>query len=423
MSIKSSQVPKSVLSNLHVSSKKDQNDKVKVVTLYETINNYYHVPFLTSLDNVEKNDNWRKADIKYGGRLMTREEGKDQNLVVEEAMKKLKKSGSCYIAPYCGFGKTHIGCALASQLGYETLILSHRKLITNGWNETIEQVFGIKPISFDQYLKGQKSPIVVGSALKAAKTDPTKLERFGTVIVDEALYFCTPELIKSVLRTRPKYLIGLCAEWERQDGLHKILDHFFGPKENYIVRINTKPFHVYKYQTNIVPPMKYMKWTGKLDWNHIIEFVSEHQGRNKMIANLCQLFPSNKILILCKRKSQCDAIHELLKNMNDSVSVLYGSSDSFFSSRVLISTFSKTSIGFDDKNTCLNFDGQRLDLLITASDTENIEQAVGRIMRTVELPRVIDIVDDFSSLRKHWEKRLKFYKTRNGIIHEETIKV
>lgn len=425
MAVASKNISKDLLSFLLVESKKDQNDKTKVVSLYEEIDGRHHVPFLWGKKyEHDTNNNWKRMNLKYGGKLMTKEEGKDQVDVVNESLSILKKQGSCYVAPYCGFGKTHLGCAIAAELGYETLFLSHRRLISNGWNEIFTQVFGITPITFDDYLKGKKKcPVVVASALKVAKTDPKKLENFGTVIVDEALYFCTPELIKSLLRTRPKYLVGLCAEWKRQDGLHKILPFFFGDEKNYIKRINTKPFHVYKYQTNIVPPLKYQRWTGKLDWNHIINYISEHSGRNKMIATLCQIFSKNKILILCKRKSHCDALYEILKNLGDNVSVLYGSTDTFNSSRILISTFSKTSIGFDDKNACIDFDGQRLDLLITASDTENIEQAVGRIMRTIELPRVIDIVDDFSSLKKHWSKRMNFYKTRNGIIHEETIRV
>jgi hypothetical protein len=42
-------------------------------------------------------------------------------------------------------------------------------------------------------------------------------------------------------------------------------------------------------------------------------------------------------------------------------------------------------------------------------------------MRTAEVPRIIDIVDDFSSLTKHWKVRERFYKTRNGVISEEAI--
>ncbi|NBO59276.1 MAG: hypothetical protein EBU73_10160, partial [Chitinophagia bacterium] len=332
-----------------------------------------------------------------------------------------RENGTCYIAVFCGFGKTHLGSYLSSQLGYQTLILSHRKMISNAWNETIKQVFGLEPITFEEHLKGKFSPIVVGSAIKVGKTDPKKLLCFGTVIVDEAVYFCTPQYILSVLRTTPKYLVGMCAEWERQDGLHKMLPYFFGEQKKYIIRINEKPFHVFRYQTNIKPPMRYQRFTGKLDWNAIVEYLSNHPERNKMICNICSIFAKNKILILCKRIEQCDTLYQMLSNSNESVSTLYGSKDSFYSSRVLVSTYSKVSVGFDDKNTCIDFDGQRLDLLILATDTENVEQAVGRVMRTAEVPRIIDIVDDFSSLTKHWKVREKFYKTRNGVISEEAI--
>jgi hypothetical protein len=73
-------------------------------------------------------------------------------------------------------------------------------------------------------------------------------------------------------------------------------------------------------------------------------------------------------------------------------------------------------MGFDDKNLCENFDGERLDLLILgAFYKEEIEQSAGRVMRS-DAPEVIDIVDNHPSLNKHSKTRDKWFKSRNGQV-------
>ena len=76
-------------------------------------------------------------------------------------------------------------------------------------------------------------------------------------------------------------------------------------------------------------------------------------------------------------------------------------------SRIIVSTYSKSGIGFD-------YD--KLDTLLIATDfKEGVEQYCGRIFRKRDkIPIIIDIVDDFPSLKSHWYFRRKWYISHNN---------
>ncbi len=198
-------------------------------------------------------------------------------------------------------------------------------------------------------------------------------------------------------KIKTRYLIGLSADIERKDGLHKILELYFGSSESFLRKISEKKFIVYKFNTCFKPDVKYMPYTGQLDWNVVLESICNNKERNKMIAEMAILNAGKKIIILCKRKLQATSIYEILLSRSISSQLLIGNSKSYEKCDVLVSTYSKAGKGFDDENCCKDFDGRRLDLVIFASDigTEP-EQYIGRVFRSNK-PSAYYLVDDFSS--------------------------
>jgi superfamily II DNA or RNA helicase len=142
---------------------------------------------------------------------------------------------------------------------------------------------------------------------------------------------------------------------------------------------------------------------GKLDWNSVLKSQCLNETRNKIIVNIIKFFKSRNILVLCKLVEQSKYILNKLKEIGESVDMFVSTQKKFnHDSRILISTFSKTGVGFDHP---------KLDMLIIASDVEEgIEQYVGRIFRRQDTtPVIIDILDDFKPLYNHYLTRRKLY--------------
>ncbi len=202
----------------------------------------------------------------------------------------------------------------------------------------------------------------------------------------------------------PKFSLAITATPYRKDNFDKILEVYFGPV---IVRYRLyRPYNSYIYYTKFKPKKRINK-NGGLDWNEILKSISENERRNKQIAKVSRYFYDKNILILTKRISQSKKIRDLIlkKNPKEDIDVYTGSMKSYRSeSRILISTYSKSGVGFDHP---------KLDMLIVACDVENlIEQYEKRIMRKDNEAVIIDFCDDFSPLYKHLNSRiLNYYNT------------
>jgi len=85
------------------------------------------------------------------------------------------------------------------------------------------------------------------------------------------------------------------------------------------------------------------------------------------------------------------------------------------SKKVLIATYSMCKEGFDVAS---------LNTLVMATPRPDIDQIVGRILRTEKSkrtvhPLIVDIVD--STFRRQFQARLKLYKDRNYVVEEMKI--
>ena len=353
------------------------------------------------------NDNLQFKDDKYC----------QQKPVFDEALIKLKETGSCFLQLHCGWGKTWMAIAVAAHLGLKTVVLVHRRFLANQFVTEAQNIIPNQIYFLDENTDmsgADKYPIVVIMRQRVSKLPESFTNKIDFMIVDEAKYWCTPEGIASMLRFRPTHTMGLCAERERKDGYHLVLEHFFGHN---IFRKSCKPFIVRKYYTSFIPECKRPAYgKAKIDWNIAMQSIAKNEDRNKMIRDICRVRQNNKIMILVQYKEHVETLFKLLQDVGEDVATFYSDADGYSNCRVLIATYSKAEMGFDDKNLCENFDGHRLDLLILgAFYKDEIEQSAGRVMRS-DAPEIIDIVDNHSSLMKHSLSRDKFFKSRCGKI-------
>lgn len=396
---------------------------IKVYEIEDTKNkSYVHLPlrlWLDSHDDFPNNQNFKKIKLDLAFEPQENEQ-RDQKTVLKEAMETLQEKHSVLLALRTGFGKTYCSFNLMSKIGLKTLVLCFSSQLHPQWlKEGQKWCPGIKI----QIVKGEKldpdADMYIMGVLKATHFEPKVFEEagIGVVIIDEAHLTYTNTFTSALLKLKPKYLIGLSATPDRKDGMHKLLYPFFGKKNEFIKRHQVKDFTVIKLVTSFKPKISYSK-IGKLDWNAVVKSLATNNKRLEMIAKLCEKYKNDRIIILCKRvctiigcknyskctceKKDCVGLQSLIKDVEVVVEGKKGKIDE--SKRVLIGTMKKLGVGYDSDRT----------LLIMESDVIDVRQNEGRIRSSNNI--IIDIVDDFGTLEKHWRERETWYKKRGATI-------
>lgn len=320
----------------------------------------------------------------------------------------LDRLNSVLISFHCGFGKTVVAIYLAWLYKLKTLIIiPGRNVLIDQWIHSIKKFC---PTAVIQLLSSRAkveegADFVVMNGANISKRNPRDFFGFGTLIVDEAHMFCSEKNSTALLNVFPKYVIALTATPQRTDGLHSILTLHFGPEM--ISKKLYRPFIYKLHRTGFTPSI--IQGDNGLDWNAVIASMSSSPERNALITKIAISQPSRNILILCKRVDQVNLINESLKkNGLGDVSTFYGNEKYYdVNTRILVSTFSKSGVGFDFP---------KLDTLIVAcSVLEGIEQYIGRVFRRDDTtPLIIDFIDSFGPLVKHQKAREKMYKEMGG---------
>lgn len=228
----------------------------------------------------------------------------------------------------------------------------------------------------------------------------------GVVIVDEAHVACASEMVKSLFYFEPKLTIALTATPYRKDGLDKVLDLYFGKHK--IVRISESKFYVYVFKT-FFKPQNVKNSCGKKDWSKVISSISDDKERNQKIVKLVQYFhQKNTILILTKLTRHVNTLIQMLNENGIKTTRMCGNDKEYDKEcSVLIATFSKLGVGFDDT---------RFNCLLLACDVEQVEQYAGRLREGDKDRIIIDMVDQDYNCQNHLKKRKEWYLSRNGII-------
>lgn len=419
-------VRKKISSDLEVVPNESKYGKQEPILTFETIEMvdvtdnklkyYVNLPFsyyfhhISSIYN-ESFPNSNKDFSRSSGYCFNGNLNKVQTEVKDEAYDILNRTRSILISLYCGCGKTIFSIFLASRLQYKTLILCHRLNLIDQWEYSIRKVCPDASIQVadSKNVINTECDFVIMNVSNVTKRKRNDFDHIGLLIIDEAHTICTDNLSQSLFWIHPKYTIALTATPDRTDGKGKILELYFGPER--IERKLWRPFNTYVIRTQFKPKSTQNR-QGRLDWNAVLESQALNEERNDMIVDIIRYFKTRNFLILCKRVDQGNILTTKLKNVGEDVDVFTGTSKKFNrNSRILISTYSKTGVGFDHP---------RLDSLIVASDVEEgIEQYVGRVFRREDVvPIVFDIVDKMFTLNKHFLTRKQLYNSIGGDIKE-----
>ena len=342
-------------------------------------------------------------DFKFEGLLRP-----EQKEVRQEALKQLSSSGSILLSMYCGFGKSSTSMKLACDIGLKTLIIVNKIILIKQWEEGIKTFC---PVSSVQKLttrsKKEDCSFYIINAQNVEKMGKSFFSDIGTVIVDEAHLIMAETLSRCLQWVHPRYLIGLTATPYRTDGLNILLDLYFGKYK--IIKELWREHIAYKVSTGFKPTIELAK-NGRVNWGVVLDSQANNIERNELIIKLLKHHSDRNFLVLTKRVAQGEYLFKRLEEEGEDVTSLFGSNQEYkVSSRILVGTSSKCGTGFDHP---------KLDALLLAGDVEQyFVQYLGRVFRTKDVkPIIIDLVDDYNLLSKHFNTRRKIYQDHGGEV-------
>jgi len=347
--------------------------------------------------------------------------------------------GGGIISVGCGRGKTVMALKIAEELKVKTLILVHKEFLMNQWVERIKEYLPEARIGYIQgkTLDIHRKDIVL--AMIQSLSDPRKdkdyptniFETFGLVIADECHHLAARQFVRSLGKYSFKYTLGLSATPNRADNLQKVFKYYLGEivykdaeiqqsaEDIAMDHIPNSTVEIYIYHNNDI---KYCKeeLNYKKKPNVVImkSNIAECEKRTKFLLNfLPRLIEEGRhvLLLSCRREHifQMEKMINAMEIPDCTVGLYLGGMkqenlDISATKRVIIATFNMAEEAFDCKI---------LNTLVFATPHNNIEQAVGRILREEKkkrklIPLIIDLQDTFSSFSKWNKLREKYYKTK-----------
>lgn len=336
---------------------------------------------------------------------------REQQIAIQtEALAHLNKKGSIVIAVYPGGGKTITSLSMCSKVRLKTLVLVNRVVLMKQWEKSIQSFFDGAKVQILE-TKCEMNPdtdFYIMNALNVPKRRMEDFKDIGLVIVDECHIMITQVFVRALCYVFPRYLIGLSATPFRFDGLDELLDIYFGTE-----RVSRSLYHrhtVYMVNTGIEIEGEFDE-RDKLIWNSVLHAQMTHDVRNLFIKRLCLFFENRKIMILCKRISQINTLHDLLSGHVKCTTLKASETTYDEDARVMIASVSKVGVGFSHDS---------LDMLILACDLEAyFLQYLGRVFRRPDVvPIIIDLVDKNPVLQRHFRTRKKTYLECGGSIYD-----
>jgi superfamily II DNA or RNA helicase len=274
---------------------------------------------------------------------------------------------------------------------------------------------------------------------KANHIDKDEFRDIGLVIYDEAHVATITACTSTLLKFKPRYLIGLSATPDRGDGMEKVMEPYFGPVEGaetlYIVRCEKKPFTIVKIETAFEPEVSHMILFGKkvLDWTSVKKSLEYNKERWEFIVEQVMKAPEigntesedigkGKIMIISWSVCQSEGVSKLLQQRGVRVAKLFGSdvknypgmskekreiakANDLCNATVIVGGLKKASVGFNDPD---------LTSAYIISDIGDVRQAEGRIRAKNCI--IYDFVDNFRLLETHWKIRKDWYMSRGATI-------
>lgn len=330
-----------------------------------------------------------------------------------------------------GGGKTVCALYIASTLKLKTLIVVHNTFLKDQWEDRIKAFLPKARIGRIQgdTVNVDEQDIVIAMIQSLSMKDYPKgtFAGFGLTIVDECHHIASEVFVQAFQKITSKHMLGLSATPDRKDGLMYVIEWFLGPilyKSDSGDKVDAKVHvEVYKHEPADIEFNKILyNNQGVMNVAGMVNKLAAFVPRTELIAQILKDIlaetPDRQILVLSDRVQHCKDILALLDSDPDTgnacilAQTVAASKRAEFcaSKKILIATYAMCKEGFDVAT---------LNTLVMATPRPDIDQIVGRILRTEKTkrtvdPLIVDIVD--STFRRQFQARLKLYKERDYAV-------
>ena len=324
-----------------------------------------------------------------------------------------------------GGGKTVCALYIASKIQMPTIVLVHNTFLRDQW---IDRIKSFLPKARIGTIQGEVVDVddrdIVVAMLQSVcmkEYPPNTFKSFGLVIVDECHHIASEAFSQSLSKLTSKHMLGLSATPERKDKLMYVINWFLGPmlyrsntadKVDEKVRVEVYDFDPQDEEYNAI----IYNNQGVMFTTLMINKVAEYKPRNDLIVNLLDDLAQEdrQILVLTDRVEHTKTLFESLPDKVKEQACILGSKVKATerakfceSKKILIATYAMCKEGFDLST---------LNTLVMATSRPDVDQIVGRIMRTEKTkrtvhPLIIDIVDP--AFRRQFGERMRLYRERN----------
>jgi len=323
----------------------------------------------------------------------------------ERALNSLLRCKNGVLKAPCGSGKTNIGLQLIKELGLKALWLTHTRDLLTQSKERCEAYF---KGDFGTITDGKIDigrDITFATVQTLSKVDPQYYrDEFNVVVVDECHKVVNdPKKVmmfyKVIDNLNCRYKFGLSATTKREDGLEKCMFACLGRQVHEIQEseIGDKIIHALHIREDVnldYDLLDYVKEDGTIDYNALIDILSNRRERNEQIVENVIKYASRRQLLLVHRVAHANLLNEMLREQGiDSIAITgkIKSSNRDFNHQVIIATYTLAKEGLDIPE---------LEILHLATPQKNniaTKQSAGRVERNIagkKQPLIIDYVDN-----------------------------
>lgn len=326
-----------------------------------------------------------------------------------------------------GGGKTVCALYIASTLKVKTLIVVHNTFLKDQWEDRIKaflpdaRIGRLQGAEID--VDGKDIVIAMIQSLSMKDYPRETFHGFGLTIVDECHHIASEVFVQAFQKITSKHMLGLSATPDRKDGLMYVIEWFLGPilyksdsgdKVDAAVRVEA-----YRHEPEDVDFNRILHNSqGVMNVAGMVNKLADFKPRTTLIVQILKDIltecPDRQILVLSDRVQHCKDILAELNSPDACIlaQTVAASKRAEFcaSKKILIATYAMCKEGFDVAT---------LNTLVMATPRPDIDQIVGRILRTEKAvrtiqPLIVDIVD--STFRRQFSARNALYKERSYVV-------
>nr|WP_078487669.1 DEAD/DEAH box helicase [Solemya velesiana gill symbiont] len=240
----------------------------------------------------------------------------------QAAVKAMSKHDTGILHAPTAFGKTVTAIGMIAKRKTNTLILVHSRQLLDQWQERLRSFLPETEIGVIRGGKKKPTGIIDVATYQSLinKKDNTVspiVQDYGHIIVDECHHVSAPRFEMVLNEVRAKYVLGLTATPERQDGHQKIIFMAAGPIRHKVKKSGDENFEqeIQIHQLYDTPPQHLTRPEERPKITDAYRWIMENDTRTQQIVSdvIDSVHKNRHPIVLTERREHADTINNLLR--------------------------------------------------------------------------------------------------------------